>query len=180
MGLQNLSWELIFFAIVLILSPAAQDKFPCAQMGARSVLCLVPPAPEGRSWDLGRHCTASVPGWELASVLGAQSGTCRSLHLDHKAFHASSPWAQSWEWVIISGFYIFVLVYGKICLSLLWVAGNENVASRGCSLGLGFHGVWLWLLFLVRVSFLRFWSSFFPQWGSLRLSGIIFHVLSSF
>lgn len=118
------------------------------------------------------HCTSSEPGWGLASVLEAQSVTCMSLHLDHKAFSCQLPLGtELGGWIIISGFYIFFLAYGKICLSLLRVAGNENVASRACSLWLECHGVWLWLLVLVRGFFLRFWSSFFfPQWGSVRLN----------
>lgn len=34
------------------------------------------------------------------------------------------------RYIIISSFYIFFLASGKICLSLLGVASNENLASR--------------------------------------------------
>lgn len=50
----------------------------------------------GRLLQAWADTASSEPGWRLASVLEAQSVTCMSLLLDHKAFHASSPWAQSW------------------------------------------------------------------------------------
>lgn len=81
-GCRTLSREFLVFAIVLTLSPAGQDNFPlhiCAQMWAHSVLNLVPPAPEWRSWEADS---------KLAQCLGgvASSSGSPKCHLHEFAF----------------------------------------------------------------------------------------------